>query len=192
MAKSDEINLVPVTNPKKSKLSLILMVSLVLTTGAAGFFGWRYFSAAPKAPPSPAGAPAAENEGEAADPAATAEESEHGASGEHGEKASQSTVLNFEPFLVNLADRDSSRYLRITIKLQVTNKSAAEKIASAEVVTSQMRDAILSTLSTKNSEQIITREGKEQLKGEITEKLNGFLPGKPIKAVFFTDFVVQL
>jgi flagellar FliL protein len=191
MAKSDEVDLVPVPKPRKSRLSLILIALLVLMSGAAGFFGWQYFSASPKTAPPPV-TPAAEREGEEAEPAATAEEGERGAGGEHADKGNQSTVLNFEPFLVNLADRDSSRYLRITIKLQVANKNTADKIASAEVLTSQIRDTILSTLATKNSDQITTREGKDQLKSEITEKLNGFLPGKPIKAVFFTDFVVQL
>lgn len=192
MAKSEEIDLVPVPKPRKSKLSLILIALLVLMTGAAGFFGWQYFSASPKVAPQPETATKAENEGEETEPPAAEGEGEHGAGGEHAEKGNQSTVLNFEPFLVNLADRDSSRYLRITIKLQVANKGTADKIVSAEVLTSQMRDTILSTLATKNSDQITTREGKEQLKSEIAEKLNGFLPGKPIKAVFFTDFVVQL
>jgi flagellar FliL protein len=192
MAKSEEIDLVPVQKPKKSKLSLILIALLVVMTGAAGFFGWQYFSAAPKVEAKPETAPTAGKEGEEAEPPAAAEEGEHGAGGEHAEKGNQSTVLNFEPFLVNLADRDNSRYLRITIKLQVANKNAADKIASADVLTSQIRDTILSTLATKNADQITTREGKDQLKNEITEKLNGFLPGKPIKAVFFTDFVVQL
>ena len=192
MAKSDEIDLVPVPKPKKSKFSLILLVLLVFMTGAAGFFGWQYFAAAPKVEPKAEAAPTVGKEGEEAEPPSTGEEGERGAGGEHAEKGNQSAVLNFEPFLVNLADRDNSRYLRITIKLQVANKGAADKIASAEVLTSQIRDTILSTLATKNSDQITTREGKDQLKGEITEKLNGFLPGKPVKAVFFTDFVVQL
>ena len=93
---------------------------------------------------------------------------------------------------MNLADREISRYLRVTIRLQMTSRSAAEKIAAADVLTSQMRDAILGILSSRNSEQIVTPDGKDQLKAEIAEKLNGFLPGKPVKAVFFTDFVVQL
>jgi flagellar FliL protein len=80
----------------------------------------------------------------------------------------------------------------VTIRLQVSSKQAAEKIASADVLTSQMRDSILGILSSRNSEQIVTAEGKTQLKNEIAEKLNAFLPGKPVKAVFFTDFVVQL
>jgi flagellar FliL protein len=93
---------------------------------------------------------------------------------------------------VNLADKEISRYLRVTIRLQMASKGAAEKIASADVLTSQMRDSILGILSSRNSEQITTPDGKTQLKAEIAEKLNEFLPGKPVKAVFFTDFVVQL
>lgn len=178
----EEVTLVPV--PKKSKLKLFLIALLVPALGAGGFFGWQFFSAAPRAVAE--GSEADEHAEEASESAGN---SEHG---ESAEKSTQSTVLNFEPFLVNLADREISRYLRVTIRLQMTSKGAAEKIASADVLTSQMRDAILGILSSRNSEQIITPEGKEQLKSEIAEKLNGFLPNRPVKAVFFTDFVVQL
>jgi flagellar FliL protein len=183
MAK-EEVTLVPVP-AKKSKLKLLLMALLIPLLGAGGFFGWRYFSPAPAAA-------APKHEGTADEPAA-AEESES-SGGEHGEgeRGSQSTVLNFEPFLVNLADKEISRYLRVTIRLQMASKGAAEKVASADVLTSQMRDTILAILSSRNSEQVITADGKTQLKAEIAEKLNSFLPGKPVKAVFFTDFVVQL
>ena len=180
MAK-EEVTLVPV--PKKSKLKLILIVVLLPLLGAGGFFGWQMFSATPT--PVAELSSADEHEAEAEEPAS-------GPHGESGEKSTQSTVLNFEPFLVNLADREISRYLRVTIRLQMTSRSAAEKIAAADVLTSQMRDAILGILSSRNSEQIVTPDGKDQLKAEIAEKLNGFLPGTPVKAVFFTDFVVQL
>ena len=184
MAK-EEVTLVPAP-AKKSKLKLILILLLLSVVGAGGFFGWRYFS------PSQAAVVAA---GEGSNEEASAEGSEPSGPAEHGEGergGGQSTVLNFEPFLVNLSDKEISRYLRVTIRLQVSSKQAAEKIASADVLTSQMRDSILGILSSRNSEQIVTAEGKTQLKNEIAEKLNAFLPGKPVKAVFFTDFVVQL
>ena len=185
MAKED-VTLVPAP-AKKSKIKLILLLLLIPAMGAGGFLGWRYFAASP--------VPATSAEGEAASEEGPAEKPEAAANAEHGEGergGTQSTVLNFEPFLVNLADKEISRYLRVTIRLQVANKQAAEKIASADVLTSQMRDEILGILSSRNSEQIVSAEGKTQLKNEIAEKLNAFLPGKPVKAVFFTDFVVQL
>jgi len=189
MADAEDIKLVPV-KPRRSKFTLILMVLLLLTMGAAGFFGWKYMSGNAKPAVAAEGAPHAGGE-EASEEEAASEESGHGGSGE-GERGAVSTILNFEPFLVNLADRDVSRYLRVTIRLQVTTKSAAEKIATADVLTSQMRDTILGALSSKDSEQIVTSQGKDELKIEIAERLNAFLPGKPIKAVYFTDFVVQL
>jgi len=185
MANQNDGTPVPGAAPKKSKLKLVLIVMLILALGGGGFFGWKYFSAKP--------APAARNTSAEGNAPAEAETTASAGS-EGGERGStqQSTLLNFEPFLVNLADRDASRYLRVTIRLQLVNKNSAEKIGSADVMTSQMRDAILGILTTRNSEQIITNEGKDLLKTEISEKLNGFLPGRPVKAVFFTDFVVQL
>jgi flagellar FliL protein len=186
MANEARVTLTPVTQPKKSKLKLILIIVLIPLLGTGGFLGWQYFSASPTRAASAGEGPTEANDAEQSESTGTADHSD----GERG--GAQSTVLSVEPFLVNLADRDTSRYLRVTIRLQLTSKSAAEKIASADVLTSQMRDAILGILSSRNSDQIITNEGKDQLKTEITEKLNAFLSGKPVKAVFFTDFVVQL
>ena len=173
---------------KKSKLKLLLIGLLIVAAGAGGFFGWRYFRGSPanasaveQAKPAPT--EASESEGET---------NHNGKSAENGDTGTNGAIVNFEPFLVNLADRDAFRYLRVTIRLQVLNKTAAQRIASAEVFSSQIRDTVLGTLATKVSDEIITPEGKGQLKREIADKLNAFLPGKPVKAVFFTDFVVQL
>jgi flagellar protein FliL len=178
---------------KKSKLPMLLMgLAFLLLLGAAGFFGWQYFvgSSAANRPA------AADDESEAAAEEAAHEEEapadEHGG-GEHGGGAAPvSTIVNLEPFLVNLADPDETRYLRVTIRVQLASKSAAQKVGATEVFSSKMRDTILGILSTKVAREVVTPEGKDQLKEEIAQKLNSFLPGKPVVAVFFTDFVVQL
>ena len=191
MATSNEINLIPVKR-RRPRFTLLLLVLLLLTSGAAGFFGWKYMTVTSKATTASVGAP---DEGTSAE-AQNTEEGGSPASGHEGssegERGAASTILNFEPFLVNLADHEASRYLRVTIRLRVSTSSTAAKIATTDVLTSRMRDAILGTLTTKSSTQLVTQEGKEELKTEIVEKLNAFLPGKPIKALYFTDFLVQL
>jgi flagellar FliL protein len=168
----------------KSKLTLILIVALVVVAGAGGFFAWQFLAAPTKAEDEQAAGEAAEagEEEEAADA-----EASHGAGQEK-----ESGILSFEPFLVNLADTDASRYLRVTIRVAVKNKAKAETIALTDTLMSKTRDAILDTLSGKASGEIITRDGKEQLKSELVERLNSFLPNKPVSEIYFTDFVVQL
>jgi len=172
--------------PKKSKLSLIVIGLLILTAGAAGFFGWQYFKGLKASASSQVGATHGDGEyAPGANPQAKSAKPSH-------KDASEGATINFEPFLVNLADRDASRYLRTTIRVVVDSKEAAEKVTSGEVLMSKIRDAILNILSAKISGEIVTTDGKEKLKKEILERLNSFLPEAPAQDVFFTDFVVQL
>jgi flagellar FliL protein len=174
----------PAATGKKSKLKLMLILGLAVTAAAGGFFGWRYFS-------SPATSAGAAEEG-AHEGEETVDDSGHGGSSAgHGEVGGNA-IINFEPFLVNLADTEAFRYLRVTIRVVVTNKQKAESIALTEVLMSKTRDAVLDILASKASTEIITTEGKELLKAEIKDRLNSFLPDKPVLEVFFTDFVVQL
>jgi flagellar FliL protein len=186
MAEVEKSILVEEPKKQKSKLKLLLIGLFIVVAGAAGFFGWRYFGGSPAKPS------AAEQAEPALSETSESETDHDGKSAEDGDTGTNGAIVNFEPFLVNLADRDAFRYLRVTIRLQVLNKTAAAKIASTDVFSSQIRDTVLGTLATKVSDEIITPEGKDKLKREIADKLNTFLPGKPVKAVFFTDFVVQL
>ncbi len=175
--------------PKKSKLGSMLIVLLILTAGAAGFFGWQYFKGL-KAKASAQAESSGETE-EANEHSKAKNERGKGSKSGHKE-ASEGVTINFEPFLVNLADKDASRYLRATIRVVVANKEIAEKITTGEVLISKIRDSILNILCTKISTDIVTAEGKEKLKKEILERLNSFIPEEPAQDVFFTDFVVQL
>ena len=55
----------------------------------------------------------------------------------------------------------------------------------------QVRDSILTMLSSKSNEDINTLEGKFQLRAEIISKLNQSLKTGKIKNVYFTDFIIQ-
>jgi flagellar FliL protein len=187
MAKAEQKNDAELgTKKKMSKLVLILILALTASTAVAGFLAWQHFSAGASAG---AGAEeAAESGGHGEEPAG--EDAGHGESAEGA--PAENAIINFEPFLVNLADTEAFRYLRVTIRLAVINRTKAENIAATEVMMSKTRDAILDILSSKTSSEIISTEGKESLKLEIKERLNSFLPGGPVQDVFFTDFVVQL
>ena len=174
------------TPPKKSKMMLVVILLLLVVVGAGGFFGWKYFKAK------------AEMTAQAA--ASGHDEEEHGdeekpkkgkkkKKDKEKEKGEGATV-NFEPFLVNLADKEASRYLKTSIRLLVPNKEAAEAIAKGETFMPRMRDTILTLLSTKTADEMTSNEGKEKLKKEILEKVNEYLP-EGADDVFFTDFVVQ-
>lgn len=167
---------------QKSRMGLLLLALLILMTVATAFLGWRYFASSR----SPAAAVQAQQKASGTPEAAS------GGKGNQKGDGGGNGIINFEPFLVNLADTGAYRYLRVTIRVAVTNKEKAEHIATTDVSVSKIRDSILNTLSSKVADEIITPEGKVKLKTEIKEDLNSFLPDKPVVDIFFTEFVVQL
>ncbi|RMA97482.1 flagellar basal body-associated FliL family protein [Hydrogenothermus marinus] len=91
-------------------------------------------------------------------------------------------------FIVNLADRDADRYLKITIVLEVENEQVKMEVDKR---LPQIKDTITTLLLTKTSEEIKTAEGMELLKEEIIKRVNAILPLGGVKNVYFTEFVIQ-
>jgi flagellar FliL protein len=153
------------------KAIVIGVAVLVLAGGGAG--GWWWFSQR---------AQAAAAGGEQKKPAPPAE----------------TAVVALDPFLVNLADTEASRFLRTTIELVVDDKELAEAFGAkgehgdAHAVDKvRLRSAILELLTTQTSERLVTSEGKAELKKAIAERAGHVLEGAKVVDVLFTDFVVQ-
>jgi flagellar FliL protein len=101
----------------------------------------------------------------AADAAAAAEEED---GGEHkaakADPAHPPTFLPLDPFVVNLADKDSDRFAQIGITLEVADPAFADKLRAYMPA---IRNSILLILAHKTSAELLGREGKEQLAAEI-------------------------
>ena len=69
-----------------------------------------------------------------------------------------------EMFVVNLADRDAERYAQIGITLEMLDAKVAEQIKTFQPA---IRNNILMVLANKTSADLLSREGKTQLAGEI-------------------------
>lgn len=67
-------------------------------------------------------------------------------------------------FVVNLADRDAERYAQIGITLEMMDAKQAEQIKTFQPA---IRNNILMVLANKNSTDLLSKEGKAQLAGEI-------------------------
>ena len=104
----------------------------------------------------------------------------------------KSAVLPLEPFVVNLADKDAARYLRIKISLMVDNKTKTKEIEENQALQLKVRDVILQTLTAKTSKELINEEGKNKLREEIRDKIGGYFREPKLTEVMFTEFVIQL
>ena len=101
-------------------------------------------------------------------------------------------VLHLEEFIVNLADAERNRYLRVGIELGLDHAGGKEKPKDSEASTNALiRDTILSVLSTQKSDDLLSTDGKEKLKGDLVQKLHERIPILGAEEIYFTDFLVQ-
>lgn len=143
--------------PKKGSKKLIIIiaaVALLLVVGGGGAF----FMMKKKAADAEAAAAADDEDG--GKPAQEAKKPEHG-KGEHG---SPPAFVPLDPFVVNLADRDSERFAQVGITLQVDDPHMAEEM---KAYMPAIRNAVLLILSHKSSDELLSAEGKQKLAQEI-------------------------
>jgi len=114
------------------------------------------------------------------------EEIEHKAAKTKGEEFG--TLYQMTPFIVNLFGKEGRRYLKATIELEVESDYIKEQLTQR---TPQLRDAILMLLTSKSFEDISRPDGKLRLKNELILRINQILPGSGIRALYFTEFIVQ-
>jgi len=104
------------------------------------------------------------------------------------EKKEQGYIYNMDPFIVNLADQGRPRYLKIRMSIESQEMKVNEEY---EKRLPQLRDTILTVLSSKSYGEISDSEGKKKLREEIIVKLNRLLRGFQVKTVYFTEFMIQ-
>lgn len=164
---------------KKSGLLkwIVIGVAAALLLGAGGAAGWWFFL---RTPPPVEGADG-EGDAEGAPAAEKAEPSKPAGDG----------IIAMDQFLVNLADKDASRFVRVKLSLVVESKKEGDELSKDEVAKARLRSAILEALTLQTSDKLVTPEGKTELKKTITERANRALGGKKVLDVLFTDLVVQ-
>jgi flagellar FliL protein len=166
--------------PKKSwrgKLWILIGVLALIAAGEVGRRTWIYFQAAKSAK-------AANETGKAGAGAPTDARS--------GKAESAKVAASLDPFLVNLADPQAVRFVKVTFQLGMTGDS--EEFSKNPIAIAAARDAIISLLSAKTSEQILTVEGKNKLREEVRERVNSVLSASKarVQNVYIVEFVVQL
>jgi flagellar basal body-associated protein FliL len=121
------------------------------------------------------------------------EEEEEDHDGGHGGGYGGSKGPVMEPFVVNLADLGSRRYLRLNLKLQLKKPGENEPLLESRMP--QVRDAVLMFLSGKTADQLVSTEGKAMLREELIAQINKVLKNKKskkvVKNLYFTEFLIQ-
>ncbi|SDB54048.1 flagellar FliL protein [Desulfonatronum thiosulfatophilum] len=97
-------------------------------------------------------------------------------------------IVSLQPFIVNLADPLGRRFLRMSLDVEVLNKSVASDLQRAD---SRVRDAVILLLSGKSFSDLASMESKIILKNEIMDRLNQILGSGRVTNVYLTEFVIQ-
>ena len=196
------VDVAPPKGKKKLIVILLAVLLLVLAGGGAAVYVMKQKAAA-------AAAALEDDDYEDED-----EEVETAAQGEARRKEHANrqppVFVALEPFVVNLADKESDRYAQVGVTLEVEDPKFAEEM---KIYMPAIRNGILMVLSHKTSAQLLTREGKLALAREIMresvlplgievrdESDEEGAPARrrkpagavnPVKRVHFSNFIVQ-
>ena len=147
------------------------------------------------------------------------EETDEDTSGEE-EQVEKGIIVDLGDFVLNLADVDSKRYLKANVALELSKLptdpdlsaqqapaeggghgghgggEAADPMKAIELEMAQykpaIRDAILTTLSSKTSSEVSTTVGKELVKEQIAQDVNAIFAGtREVIRVSFGQFIIQ-
>ncbi|MDI6870359.1 MAG: flagellar basal body-associated FliL family protein [Bacillota bacterium] len=108
---------------------------------------------------------------------------------EEAKKASQfGPAQEIGSFTVNLADEGERLYLKAGVAVEVSNAEAGAELTSRDP---QVKDIVLSVLSSRTMAEVAKPEGREAVKKEIRDRINRLLTKGKVRNVFFTEFVFQ-
>jgi flagellar FliL protein len=100
--------------------------------------------------------------------------------------------VELDMFTANLRDADDDRFIQIRVVAEVRDAPAGEMLKN---MMPAVRNEVLLLLGSKESKDIASREGKEQLAQEIVTAANRTLENTPaaqgVEGVNFTHIIVQ-
>ena len=151
--------------PPAAKSSKAVLGLLVLNLGASGFAVFKLLTAHPA---------------EAAGPAKphVIEVSSTEISG---------PIAELPAFVVNLDEPGTSRYLKVTLQLELFPGADHALEKSKQLI----RDTILSHLSGLHLKDTLGAEAKERIRTELMGRISKMIGNDKVRRMFFQEFVVQ-
>jgi flagellar FliL protein len=171
--------------PAKSGGGKLLPIMLIMNTA---LIGGVLFYVMKK--PAPAAATTAK-EGAAATAEGAPADGEHAAEGGEGKKGVYSKpgpILKLENFVIQLKTVDADRYVRLAFDIEVANE--VDKTAVSDHL-SHIRDLVISYFADRTLDELRGSEAMERTKATLIKRIDEIVPGRRIKNLFITDFIVQ-
>jgi len=96
------------------------------------------------------------------------------------------------PFVVNFQSDTAARFLQVGVQLMAHDQKALDAAKASEPA---VRNALVMLFSSQDAKTLISREGKEKLRGDSLDEIRKIVAertkGATIDAVYFTSFVMQ-
>lgn len=97
-------------------------------------------------------------------------------------------VVPLDPFVVNLNETGTSRYLKVTMQAELIKADAQASLDKNKQV---IRDAVLSYLSSLKLEDTLGAEAKDKMRADVMKKIEEIVGENKVRRLFFQEFVVQ-
>jgi flagellar FliL protein len=151
-------------------LGLVALLVGVLNLGGTGFVAFKIIKAPPPAH-------------------AAAEGAEGGEHGKKEEKVVELPAVSLDPFVVNLNEPGSSRYLKATVEVEVTDAPAVEDL---KVRKRAVRDDLLRYLSSLKVDDTLGEANKAKMEEQMLARIDKQIGEKKrVHRVFFNDLMIQ-
>jgi len=119
---------------------------------------------------------------------ASKKKEEKGKEGKEGAEKEGSLIVPVDTIVVNLSGSNGRRYLKAKINLEAKDDEVKKLIESKSI---QIKDRLISILSSKTLEDIDGLEAQENLRKETKDAVDVVLKVEGVLQVYFTEFVVQ-
>lgn len=157
-----------------------LILAAVVAVGAlgGGFAGKQVL-----APMFAGGSSAADTAGQ--------QQASHGGGGEgggHGQGTSSAGKHEIGNLVVNPAESGGSRFLMVTLSLEVEPQSTAETLSERDA---EVRDLLNRVLGSKTASELADIDRRGEIKAEIRKSINEMLEHGKVKKVYTPQYVLQ-
>ncbi len=110
---------------------------------------------------------------------------------QEGPPSPRPASLHLEPLVLNLADAEGNRYLRVAIDIVVDRAEGVLAEDGGTLLSTRLRDRLLIVLASKTADDVVSSEGKEALRAEVRRTAEPLLEEARVLDVYFTEFRVQ-
>ncbi len=103
-------------------------------------------------------------------------------------KTADACLVQLEPFIVNVHDEKVTRFAKLGVFIELSTPTLA---SIARTRNAAIRDAVITLVSSKTAQDILSPKGKQRLEKELLQRINFVLGNKAVKTIYFTEITVQ-